>query len=200
MYIPQGYTEQQIIDSIIDVVKTIAHSFTFGCYELEDIKQEGFIFGMEALPKFNNTKGASLKSFLHTHIKYRLINLRRDKLHGNFPCSRCEEFVGGDCQLEQPCKKWHSWSFRVLSRQRLMETYDIESTTQYYIDDPLQVLCDKELLQYISDNIDLRLRADYKRFLEDAKLPKGRRDKVVEAAKQLTDEFYEGGANGKKEG
>jgi len=64
----------EIIESIINM---IAPSFTFSYYDVDDIKQEARIFALEALKRFDPEKG-ELRTFLLTHIKNRLINLRRD--------------------------------------------------------------------------------------------------------------------------
>jgi len=40
MNLPRGYTEQQVLEAIEVVVNSLAPSFVFGFYDLEDVRQE----------------------------------------------------------------------------------------------------------------------------------------------------------------
>ena len=72
-------TENEVLSTIDDVVITLSSTFAFGYYDREDLQQEGRIFALEGLPRWDITKGASLKTFLYNHVKRRFINLKRNK-------------------------------------------------------------------------------------------------------------------------
>ena len=48
MKIPQGMTEEQVVDQIQIVVDLMAPKYTFYGYTTDDIKQEAFIICLEA--------------------------------------------------------------------------------------------------------------------------------------------------------
>lgn len=84
--IPKGLTEAQVIEAIDYVAKFLAAKYTFAQYGVEDLIQESHIFAYEALERFDpnfkpgNDIYEKLKSFLFTHIRNRLFNLKRNKL------------------------------------------------------------------------------------------------------------------------
>lgn len=69
-------TNQQL-QTIIKVIDRIAPKYTFGYYELDDIKQESYIICLEALPKYDQSR--PLENFLSRHLSNRLKTLIRDK-------------------------------------------------------------------------------------------------------------------------
>ena len=70
MKIPNNMTEDQVVDIITKVAHRLAPKFTFAFYETEDIEQEAFMLGVEALGRYDDTK--PLENFLYTHISNRL--------------------------------------------------------------------------------------------------------------------------------
>ena len=62
MNIPDGMTEQEVVDQIEKVCNRIAPRYTFYGYALDDIKQEAFIICMEALNRYDNSR--PLENFL----------------------------------------------------------------------------------------------------------------------------------------
>ena len=79
MQIPKGMTEEQVVDVINGVVNILAYNFKFGYFDLDDMKQQGRMYAIEALPRFNPDVG-NLHNFLRSHIRNRFLNLHRDKL------------------------------------------------------------------------------------------------------------------------
>jgi DNA-directed RNA polymerase specialized sigma24 family protein len=76
MRIPEGYTEEQVIQIIQEVSKRLSHSFTFDIFAAEDIEQECFPLALKALEKYDGR--TELRNFLSVHLRNRLHNLRRD--------------------------------------------------------------------------------------------------------------------------
>ena len=70
-------TEEQVVEIILKVSKRVAHKYTFGAYDEDDIIQEGFLIGMDGLERYDESR--PLENFLQVHISNRLYNLRRDE-------------------------------------------------------------------------------------------------------------------------
>ena len=52
MQVPKGLTEEEVLEIISRAVAYLAPSFKFGYFDIEDMKQEGTIFSIEALAFF----------------------------------------------------------------------------------------------------------------------------------------------------
>lgn len=81
----KAFDDAKLVEIIDYVVNTLIGGFVFGSYTIEDIKQEARCFALQGLSKFDPTKKTEgtleekLRSFLFTHIRNRLMNLKRDK-------------------------------------------------------------------------------------------------------------------------
>lgn len=202
-----GHTEEEVLTCIAKAVGSLVASFRFGYYDEDDLRQEGFMFACEALPRFdpNNSKSCGLTSFLRTHVRNRFINLRRDKLHRNSPpCLVCclknihvieknSDFTHGQQEClefddKTECPKWSGWYLRNNAKRSLVESCDV-SNISYIAPVADSDICTKlshaELLQYVSNEIPLALRGDYNRLIEGARLNKAKRDAVVDAVRLI---------------
>ena len=59
------------------VIERIAPRYTFGYYDVDDIKQESYIICMEGLSKYDNSR--PFENFISKHLSNRLKTLIRDK-------------------------------------------------------------------------------------------------------------------------
>jgi len=99
MTVPPGKTESEVLDAIERVVETLAPSFVFGCYDLNDVRQEGRLYALQVLADGKYDPARPLENFLYRHVCNRLINLRRNKYRRNDPpCPRCH--------AADPCGPW----------------------------------------------------------------------------------------------
>src|SRR5690348_1481836 len=111
MTVPPGMTEAEVLEAIEKAVNALASSFTFGIYDIDDIKQQGRLYALQALATEKYDPSRPLPNFLYAHIRNRLINLKRDKLHRNDP--PCKECASGEpCQPDGHCKKFLEWRKR----------------------------------------------------------------------------------------
>ena len=94
MKIPKNLNEQEVVDIITRVAHKLAPKYVFASYEVEDIEQEAFMMGVEALDRYDPTK--PLENFLYAHINNRLKNFKRDNYY---------RFDYGNAQKIQDCKK-----------------------------------------------------------------------------------------------
>lgn len=88
MKIPNGLTESETIDVINYIVTILAPKSRFSTFSIDDIKQQGWVYAIDGLEKFDNswkkdkniTTTEKLKSFLYIHVRNRLLNFKRDTL------------------------------------------------------------------------------------------------------------------------
>lgn len=175
--------EAEVLGVIDDVVNRLAPSFTFGYFDVDDVKQEGRILAMDALPRYDPTRGTSLRTFLYNHVKKRYINLKRDKYMRPAPKNLTGEAL-------------EAWMKRNGVKRSLVDTLDIsddrnESSSFSSSDSFVDILQHKELLRVIDLNLPVEHRADYRCLLEDVKLPKNRRLKILEILKEIIHDHFE---------
>jgi len=199
MYLPDGLSEDEVLAAINKALDSLVSHFRFGYYDEDDLRQEGFIFACEALPRFDpdNERKCSLENFLRIHVRNRFLNLRRDKLHRNSPpCLNCcfstNNQECAEFSDKHECPKWSGWYGRNQAKRSLVESCDASKVTHVTPIEELDVcarLSRAELLQHVSESIPLALRADYCRFLDGARLSKPRREAVIEAVREIVGEL-----------
>ena len=163
MKIPNNMTEDQVVDIITKVAHRLAPKFTFAFYETEDIEQEAFMLGVEALARYD--EGKPLENFLYTHISNRLKNFKRDNYY---------RFDHGDAQKIQDRKK------------SILDAADIDNFKFISAEDEVS---DYVHMKEVSDLIDRKLpaslRSDYLRLKSNTPLPKNRRDHIIHVIEQI---------------
>jgi hypothetical protein len=201
MFIPNGFTEQEVLQTIEDVVVKLAGPFKFGFHEAEDMKQEGRILAITALENFDAARG-TLKNFLTNHIRNRFINMRRDKLERRHPpCSSCPFYKEaydrcGAFDCKEDCEKWQGWKKRNMMKRNLMEGYNpnnvSESSGELPVgsDNVLTNMSNQEVVEYVDRNIPVSIRADYLRMLNGVKIPKAKRERILQAVRELVHERF----------
>jgi hypothetical protein len=197
MNIPKGYTEAQVLEILDGIVDYLAPSFTFGYYDIEDIKQEGRIYGIEALGRYDKNRGSKLKNFLYTHIQNRFINLKRDKLARPNPCNKCLYYTDNNqCMYDDKmdCPKYYDWLKRNSRKRNLIEPINNDADIIVKYETLLDKCCRKELLEIIDNNISVNKRRDFLKLLEGCSIPPFRKTKLLEEIKQIIAEHYDDGA------
>ena len=142
MFIPMGMTEAQILQEMEKVINQIVREITpFGYYRGDDLKQQAYVFGIEAMntEKYNPEK--PLGAFLRTCIINRIISLSRDKYTRNEPpCKKCPFFdkhmakSQSGCTAfdnKMKCSKFKSYHDRNQNKRNIM---NLKSETPLYED------------------------------------------------------------------
>lgn len=81
----KALSEKELLGAIDYVVDSLAGGFVFSYFTIDDIRQEARCFALQGLCKFDpsckseGTLEEKLRSFLFSHVRNRLINLKRDK-------------------------------------------------------------------------------------------------------------------------
>jgi hypothetical protein len=205
--IPKGMTEEEVLGVIDRVVNILAFNFKFGYFDLDDMKQQGRMYAIEAMPRYNPDMG-NLHNFLRSHIRNRFLNLHRDKLSRHQPpCQGCP-FYDPNCQQSKnkctafsdklECDKYAGWEKRNGAKRSLVEPLDIsgirdekEKNMRNNIDIP-EIVTKSELMDIIDNNLPVTMRADFKKMMEDVSVSKQRRDKVILKIKEIVEEHYNG--------
>lgn len=202
MFLPAGMTEDQVLAIIEKVVIEFAESYTFGYYELDDIKQEARMEAIKALPKYdpNDSNGnptRPLANFLFSHVKNRLLNLRRNKYkRTDPPCDLCHNNREHEHDDGHVCKKYLIWKKRNstkanLTRPLTLDGISEEGEPSIAVDDKVPNMANiNELRDMINEKLDPGLRIDYLRILAKEKIPKARRIAVEIAIKEIISENY----------
>ena len=180
MKIPKGMTEKEVLEIINKVASRYAHKFRFGYFEADDIRQEAVIIAMEALERYE--EGRPLENFLAVHVKNRLNNFKRDKYYRQ-------------SKVDSNTQEKHN-----NSKKFLMEPLDIsniqdenESRMREEID-LIEKISEEEMFNLINENLDIDLRADYLRIMDDVYVPKPRREVIFSEIRMILKE------NGYEEG
>lgn len=162
MKIPNGYTEQQVIDIITKIGKRY-RKYKFSYLTEDDIQQECFILGMDGLERY--TEGP-LENFLAIHIRNRLLNQRR--------------------------KSGQDYNGEMSHRYYICNPISINIVADIFKDpNLLENLISKELLEYIDKNLDISLRMDYLKFREGFKINKVRKEKLKKELVDIIEAYYE---------
>lgn len=191
-------SEAEIVDSIYRVVNQLASRFRFGYHSIEDMKQEGAKFAIEAINSGSYDASRPLENFLYTHLRNRFINFKRDKyIRNEPPCktcifydptfkkstNACGAFVDkGDCQ------KLTDWQVRNSVKKSLMRPLDVSLVSDDSIETADNNSMDMdfdELKDKINIGLPADLRTDYLRLLAGQNLPKLRKQRVREAVMEI---------------
>lgn len=202
MKVPKGYTEEQVLEIIENIVKKLSYSFQFGCHDLDDIKQNGRLFAMEALEKEKYDNKRPLDGFLYTHVRNRFINFKRDNYSRiQTPCPSCPFYdpknlkSTNQCAVfldKMECEKWAKWFNRNSTKRNLSNTIDIDlidESNSKYENNPTNNLHTKELIKYININLPVELRSDYLRMVGGQTIAKVKRKRVMDCLTELKEKF-----------
>lgn len=155
--------------STITLISTrLASKYTFPNYEQDDIVQEAFIIGMEALDRYDGVR--PLENFLSIHIKNRLKNFKRDHYY------RPDE--GKAEEIQQGKKK-------------LLEAGSIDDMRSFICQkESADTLEERELIEYIDDLLPANMRGDYLRFKNEQTLTKTKRAHLLSELREIVERFY----------
>ena len=201
MRIPKGYTEQEVLDIIKKVTNKLAPFFTFAHFDADDIRQEGTIIAIEVLEKDYYDCKRPLENFLYSHIRNRLINLKRDKfVRHEPPCTSCPFYdlhnikSSNQCTAfadKQECDKYAVFTKFNSAKKNIHQPIDIDSVEMdgekgmYSCSDLSEELEDSELYENIDARLPIELRGDFLRMMSGICIPKTRREKIQAAIKEI---------------
>ena len=194
--IPQGMSEDQVLQIINNIANRLAAKFKFGYHELEDMKQQARMFAWEGLENYDGIR--PLENFLWTHVRNRLYNFKRNNFgRPDKPCDSCPHFdisfsnsQGYGCKAfddHEECDLYAGWLTRNTAKRNIMNTAQLELD----IKDSNAVadaLDKKHIFNLVDKSIPVLQREDWIRFVNNLKLPKIRKDAIAQQVIEILEE------------
>jgi DNA-directed RNA polymerase specialized sigma subunit len=171
MRLPNGMTEEEVVEQINIVCERIAPKYVFYGYTKDDIIQESFIICIEALNRYE--EGRPLENFLSVNLSNRLKTFMRDNY-----------FIGNSNEqrkrLAQPAQLDHE--------DKLLDHTDGDSY------DGLDL---KDMIGAVDRHMPASVRMDYLKIANDIYISKQRREEVVDIVKNILQEhgYHEDGSD-----
>lgn len=171
----KGYTEQEVIDLLLSIIDRLAPKYIFGIYDVEDIKQEAFLIGMEWLKSYKNQ--AALGAYLYTVLKSKLHNFKRDNTTThNISCSYCTKF-------NENCESCANRKANQDAKYNLLYPIDISRVREdgernLQINDYNEEVDEKELLRKVDTELPKEYRKDYLKIMGGLYVSKKRRMEI----------------------
>ncbi len=184
--------EQFFIETVEKITHNLVHKFKFGYHTPADIKQQAYIYALEGLEKYDNSR--PLENFLWTHIRNRLFNYKRNNYkRPDAPCLTCPFFLKNEANTEHNCSQFeiktdcdlfYSWNKRNSQKQSLMNLSVLEAPNSAKTVNVNQE--DKELLDKIEQSIiDPEIRKIYIKHKNHCKVSKADFTKLTSYIKSL---------------
>jgi hypothetical protein len=192
--IPDGLNESDVLSIMDKVVSHLSPSFKFGYFDIEDMRQEGTIFCLEAIDNFNFDKstqddvGNALYTFLKTHVRWRFLNMRRKQLQRLEPPVCDCELCKNDSPNRTDCKKYSNWVKRNTAKKSLMEPFDVDEIHARDTSDKPDIdeqILSSSIMSILDEHMPYSIRSDYRRFIEGDSITKKKKEKVVAKIKEI---------------
>jgi DNA-directed RNA polymerase specialized sigma24 family protein len=188
--VPDGYTEKQVLDIATKILNQIASTYTFGYYDIEDIKQQGYLYTIEILEKDKfDLEKSSLETFLRTCIRNKFNDLLRSKLERRDPpCNNCNDAIDGECIKHlhvDDCPKWRNWIRRNHNKKDLVRAGTLDGPEPYTNSDVFDNAMQADLFETISKNMPVDLRGDYLKMKGGINISKNRQIKVMNKIREI---------------
>ena len=164
MKIPNGMTEESVMNTITTVCDRISPRYTFYVYTIDDIKQEAFIICIEALNRYDGIR--PLENFLSVNLSNRLKTFMRDNYFtGSSSENRKKVFQPAQLDYEDHI---------VDEKEQFANSYD---------DLDMQ-----EMVKAIDHHIPANIRMDYLKIINDIYVAKQRREEIIETIQQILED------------
>lgn len=154
------------MQAIMKIAAEMAGRYTFPNYDREDIEQEAFIMGLEALQRYDENR--PLENFLRVHIRNRLSNLRRDKYY--------RPDKGKAEQIQK-------------SKKKILDAGSFEGIEEYLSCINNNSVEESEVLSFIDERIPREMRSSYLRYTSGARLSKTNKIKLLTALREILEEY-----------
>lgn len=160
-------TSQQL-GTILQVIDRIAPRYTFGYYDIEDIKQESYIICLEGLEKYDESR--PFENFISKHLSNRLKSLIRDKY------TRTSTTTDKHAALNQAKKN----------------LVDLKPYSGDYepVKDFEKQLINREAIEYSRDFLSPSMRNDLDRLLNDVTISSSKRATLFTRIKEILGEDW----------
>ena len=195
MNLPAGVSEKTLLAAIDKIGGILSAKVSFGSHTEDDIRQMVAVFALEALPRYDSTKG-NIEGYLYRHCANRLSNARRDETgaRNDPPCAVCfeAEFKGGPGHPDGSiCSLYREWRDRQNRKATLalrgMEGAVDEVPTRGRPHAETSVE-GRDLAELIDKSLPIELRKDYLQMLAGVQVAKKRRTMVQQAVAEILEQ------------
>ena len=178
--------EKKLPDDANDIIERVssrlAQKFRFGYHTIDDMKQQASLFAWEGIyDSWDDSR--PLENFLWIHVRNRLYNFKRNNYgRPEKPCDSCPLYVNHECtefDNMMDCKLYKGWSDRNTAKRNLMSSY----STVYEKEQESSALDDlftRDIINLIDQELHVYFREDWIRFINNLRLPKVRKDRLLE--------------------
>jgi len=180
-------TEKNLPDDVHEIIERISsrlgRKFKFGYHTFEDMKQQASLFAWEGIESWD--EGRPLENFLWIHVRNRLYNFKRNNYgRPEKPCDNCPwaAYVNYECTKfdnKLDCHLYKGWIDRNTAKRNLMSSYSTiyeKGGESSALDD----LFTRDLINLVDQELHVQFREDWIRFSNSLRLPKIKRDRLVE--------------------
>jgi len=188
MMIPEGYTEQEVLDIMERISGKLANKFKFGYHEIDDMKQQASMYAWEGIEKYDGVR--PLENFLWVHVRNRLFNYKRNNYaRPDKPCNDCplNAYIDHRCTAYDNimnCEHYSKWENRNQAKRNLMSTKEHVDYIDPISERP-EDFSSKEIYDIIDKNMPVEMRESWIRFSKRLKLPKAKRDAILEVIQEI---------------
>jgi DNA-directed RNA polymerase specialized sigma subunit len=195
MKVPKGMTEAEVLESIERVARGLAGKFKFGYNELEDMKQYARMYALTGLDNYDPSIG-TLETFLWTHVRNRLFNLKRDNFERpDKPCLNCPlKAYDPHCAAstnqctayddKMACEQYAKWHNRNSAKRNVISPIELGNVRDEYEDnmkvsnDVAEELDNKHIMDLLDQKIPVTIRHLWVRVKSGISINKADRDKL----------------------
>jgi DNA-directed RNA polymerase specialized sigma24 family protein len=198
----QKVNENELLKVIDIISKKLAYKFKFGYHDIEDMKQQIWIFALEGLNNYDHKR--PLENFLWTHVRNRLFNYKRDNYQRpDKPCLTCPLYdpkllnsYSGCKQYENKndCDLYSIWIKRNDTKKNLMYLTTIEEIKDYasfFFCNTSENADNNEILQILDEKLNDDYRIIYLKLKTGTKVSKSDQEKLTAKIKQILQDHYE---------
>jgi len=168
------------------IAKRYSKKFKFGIFAAEDIYQEIFIMAMDALQRYDGI--SPLENFLVTHIKNRLILLKRDNYaRASDACNQCPQF-NTECEKCQRRRQTYNVKKSLSNPVDIsVVNADNESSMRSGLTGIEDIEC-REIIEIINKQLPVKYREDYLKMRDGVYVSKPVREEIESIIKKILDE------------
>lgn len=151
------------------------------------MKQEAALFAWQGLDHYDGIR--PLENFLWVHVRNRLYNLKRNNYSRlDKPCDKCplNAYVNNCCteyDNMMDCTLYSKWKARNTTKKNLMSTKQSDDVAYSQHTTLEDTVFSREIYTIVDNNIPISMREDWLRFVNKLKLPKSKREALLEHIK-----------------
>lgn len=161
-------TNEQL-KTILEVIDRIAPKYTFGYYDVDDIKQEAYIICVEGLESYDDSR--PFQNFISKHLSNRLKTLVRNKYtRKNIESERHEK-------LNE-------------SKKNLMDLLSYDPSYEWEEEDQVEKLSNKEALEKIRAELSPAMRNDFDRLANGVSIQSARKTSLFKRVREILGEGW----------